>query len=167
MPRLRLPPPLLARMFELTGGMGDGTVTREEFDRLAHELAEGGGAVARTFLAADADGSGAVDRASFESALSSVTATQAEWWVGLRSEGALELVTPDGGVLAVAAAEVAQMGTIRALVEAVPLGVRHSVAVPRAALADAVELLRAGTEDPKNEVPLRYGTSLDSCVYLP
>jgi hypothetical protein len=38
------------------------------------------------------------------------------------------------------------MGTIRGLVEAVPLGVRHSVAVPRPALADALELLRAGAD---------------------
>ena len=145
--RLGLSPSILARMFALADSDSDGTVDREEFERMAHELAEGGGALAQTFSAAATDDSGAVDRAEFESALAGVTAAQAEWWLGLRSEGAVELVAVDGGVLAVTAAEVAQMGTISALVEAVPLGVRHSVAVPRAALADAVELLRAGAED--------------------
>eukprot|EP01051_Picozoa_sp_SAG22_P019338 SAG22_NODE_3539_length_1653_cov_3.970399_2_plen_287_part_01 len=146
--RLGLSPSILARMFALADSDSDGTVDREEFERMAHELAEGGGALARTFSAADADDSGAVDRAEFESALAGVTAAQAEWWLGLRSEGAVELVAADGGVLAVTALEVAQMGTISALVEAVPLGVRRSVAVPRTALADAVELLRSGADGP-------------------
>ena len=147
-PKLSLSQPLLARMFALADSDSDGTVEREEFERMAHELAEGGGALAQTtFVAVDEDNSGAVDRAQFEVALAGVTAAQAEWWVGLRSEGAVELVAADGGVLAVTAAQVAQIGTISALVEAVPLGVRHSVAVPRVALGDAVELLRAGSED--------------------
>ena len=144
--RLGLSPSILARMFALADSDSDGTVDREEFERMAHELAEGGGALAQTFSAAATDDSGAVDRAEFESALAGVTAAQAEWWLGLRSEGAVELVAVDGGVLAVTEAEVAQMGTISALVEAVPLGVRHSVAVPRTALADAVALLRSGAD---------------------
>ena len=146
-PKLSLSQPLLARMFALADSDSDGTVDCEEFERMAHELTEGGGALVRTFAAAGADNSGALNRAEFEAALADgVTAAQAEWWVRLRSEGALELVTADGGVVPVVAAQVAQMGTISALVEAVPLGVRHSVAVPRTALADAVALLRSGAD---------------------
>ena len=66
---------MLDRMFVLADGDGDGAVGRDEFERMAHELEEGGGALARAFSAADADGSGVVDRAEFESALGGITAT--------------------------------------------------------------------------------------------
>jgi hypothetical protein len=147
---------LLETVFELADADHDGRIDREEFDQLKAEFLEGGATLGRTFSEADADSNGGVEKAEFVAALAGIVpATKAKWWVGLKQDGAYELLPAAAGggggevqpqqTFRVEAGEMEQMETLGRLKEDVGCGVRITLpGIGADQLAAGLALLRGG-----------------------